>query len=70
MEKVSEILKFLAERNLYLMVMFDGEYKQYCCEILDPYGETRSAGLAITLEDAVREALSELENGEGQVCNS
>ena len=45
MEKVSEILKFLAERNLYLMVMFDGEYKQYCCEILDPYGETRSAGL-------------------------
>lgn len=64
MEKVSEILKFLAERNLYLMVMFDGEYKQYCCEILDPYGEIRSAGLAITLEDAVKEALEVLKDAE------
>lgn len=64
MEKVSEILKFLAERNLYLLVMFDGEYKQYCCEILDPYGEVRSAGLATTLEEAVKEAIGALEDAE------
>lgn len=64
MEKVSEILKFLAERKLYLMAMFDGEYKQYCCEILDAYGETRSAGLAITLGDAVKEALEVLKDAE------
>lgn len=64
MQKVSVILEFLAERNLYLMVLFDGEYKHYCAEILDPYGEVRSAGLAITLEDAIKEALEVLEDAE------
>lgn len=53
---VSEILKELSAKNYYLVLIFDGEYEQYIVEILDPYGEIISAGLAPELEKALKEA--------------
>lgn len=61
---VSEILQTLAKNNYYLVAIYDGEYNQYIVEILDPYGEIQSAGLAITLEEALSEALDNIPNKE------
>lgn len=61
---VSEILKVLAEKNFYLVLIFDGEYKQFISEILDPYGQIQSAGLSEDLEKALKEAIDFLNDKE------
>ena len=53
---VSELLKELSAKHYYLVLIYDGEYKQFITEILDPYGEIHSAGLAPTLEQCLKEA--------------
>lgn len=57
---VSEILKTLATKNFYLVLIYDGEYNHYVSEILDPYGEIQSAGLGITLDASLEDVVNEL----------
>ena len=60
MVDVSGILQTLAKKNYYLVAIYDGEYKQYIVEILDPYGEVQSAGLAPDFEKSITEALDNI----------
>lgn len=57
---VSEILKTLATKNFYLVLIYDGEYNHYVSEILDPYGEIQSAGLGTTLDSSLEDVVNEL----------
>lgn len=57
---VDEILKVLATKNYYLVLIYDGEYNHYVTEILDPYGEIQSAGLGSTLDSSLEDAVDEL----------
>ncbi len=57
---VDEILKVLATKNYYLVLIYDGEYNHYVTEILDPYGEIQSAGLGSTLSSSLEDVVDEL----------
>ena len=57
---VSEILKTLATKNFYLVLIYDGEYNHYVSEILDPYGEIQSAGIGKTLDASLEDVVNEL----------
>lgn len=57
---VNEILKVLATKNYYLVLIYDGEYNHYVTEILDPYGEIQSAGLGHTLDSSLEDVVDEL----------
>lgn len=57
---VDEILKVLATKNYYLVLIYDGEYNHYVSEILDPYGEIQSAGLGTTLDSSLEDVVDEL----------
>lgn len=57
---VDEILKVLATKNYYLVLIYDGEYNHYVTEILDPYGEIQSAGLGSTLDSSLEDVVDEL----------
>ena len=57
---VDEILKVLATKNYYLVLIYDGEYNHYVTEILDPYGEIQSAGLGSTLNSSLEDVVDEL----------
>lgn len=59
---IEQTLQTLAQNNLYLILIYDGEYNHYVVEVLDPYGDVKSAGLNKVLDDAIKEALEELED--------
>jgi len=56
---VDEMLKILATKNYYLVLIYDGEYNHYVTEILDPYGEIQSAGLGTTLDSSLKDVVDE-----------
>lgn len=56
---VDEMLKILATKNYYLVLIYDGEYNHYVSEILDPYGEIQSAGLGTTLDSSLKDVVDE-----------
>lgn len=56
---IDEMLKVLATKNYYLVLIYDGEYKHYVTEILDPYGEIQSAGLGTTLDSSLKDVVDE-----------
>ena len=53
------MLKVLASKNYYLILIYDGEYNHYVTEILDPYGEIQSAGLGTTLNSSLKDVVDE-----------
>ena len=53
------MLKVLATKNYYLVLIYDGEYNHYVTEILDPYGEIQSAGLGTTLDSSLKDVVDE-----------
>ena len=56
---IDEMLKILATKNYYLVLIYDGEYNHYVTEILDPYGEIQSAGLGTTLDASLKDVVDE-----------
>lgn len=56
---IDEMLKVLATKNYYLVLIYDGEYNHYVTEILDPYGEIQSAGLGATLDSSLKDVVDE-----------
>lgn len=56
---IDEMLKVLASKNYYLVLIYDGEYNHYVTEILDPYGEIQSAGLGTTLNSSLKDVVDE-----------
>lgn len=56
---IDEMLKVLATKNYYLVLIYDGEYNHYVTEILDPYGEIQSAGLGTTLNSSLKDVVDE-----------
>lgn len=56
---IDEMLKVLATKNYYLVLIYDGEYNHYVTEILDPYGEIQSAGLGTTLDSSLKDVVDE-----------
>lgn len=56
---IDEMLKVLASKNYYLILIYDGEYNHYVTEILDPYGEIQSAGLGTTLNSSLKDVVDE-----------
>ena len=56
---IDEMLKVLATKNYYLVLVYDGEYNHYVTEILDPYGEIQSAGLGTTLDSSLKDVVDE-----------
>ena len=61
MKKLINLLKDLADDNKYMVIIYDGEYNHYVIEILSPYGDIISAGLATELEDAIDDAKKNME---------
>lgn len=56
--------KLIGRRNHYLVIIYEEQYKEFIIEILDPYGDTVVAGLGKTIEDAISDAIKELESDE------
>ncbi len=58
---ISLFAKLLANKYQYLTIIFDGEYKHFVVEINDPYGKIIATGLDTTLEEAIDDAIRNIE---------
>lgn len=50
---ILDLVKRLGKENLYLCIIYDGDYEVFILEALTPYGELQAAGIGKSLNEAI-----------------